>query len=154
MMTTDAGQSNNKPAYTLAAQLQRNLLAIISLVVALSALGYNSYRNELTETNRNVRSAGFVLLQELSQLQLIADYAHYDQDTTKGNPITGWGRLLYMRDMSQLVSPEVVSGAEALTNVWGREWSTLHEEEESNQRITEAINTLRDQVLEAITSLD
>jgi hypothetical protein len=153
-MTTDTGQSNNQPSYTLAAQIQRNLLTIISLVVALSALGYNTYRNELTETNRNVRSAGFILLQELSELQLIADYAHYDKDTTKGNPIAGWARLLYMRDMSQLVSPQVAAGTESLIEVWGGEWSSLHEEEESNKRITEAINALRDQVRHTITSLD
>jgi len=153
-MTTEADQPGNRPAYTLGEQVQRNLLSIISLVVALSALGYNTYRNELTETNRNVRSAGFILLQELSELQLIADFAHYDKDVTRGNPISGWGRLLYMRDMSRLVSPEVMSGTETLIEVWGREWNSLHEEEESNKRITEAINTLREQVRVTITSLD
>jgi hypothetical protein len=154
MMTTNSASSRARSDDTFLGQVQRNLLAIISLVVALSALGYNTYRNELTETNRNVRSAGFEMLQELSELQLIADYAHYDKDTTQGNPITGWGRLLYMRDMSLLMSAEVVSGTELLTEVWGREWSTLHEEEVSNQRITEAINALRDQVRETITSLE
>ncbi|MCG8509145.1 MAG: aldehyde ferredoxin oxidoreductase C-terminal domain-containing protein, partial [Rhodospirillales bacterium] len=34
-------------------------LAVISLVVALTALGTNTWRNELTEYNRNIRHAGF-----------------------------------------------------------------------------------------------
>ena len=36
---------------TLLQQVNKNLLAIISLIVALTALGYNTYRNELTEEN-------------------------------------------------------------------------------------------------------
>ena len=32
-------------------QIRRNTVAIISLIVALSSLGYNTYRNELTEAN-------------------------------------------------------------------------------------------------------
>ena len=80
---------------TLLQQANKNLLAIISLVVALSALGYNTYRNELTEENRNVRFAGFSLLQELAEMQQLIDYAHYDKDAVKGNPITGWQHLLY-----------------------------------------------------------
>jgi hypothetical protein len=153
-MTGSSQQSSEKSSNSLLNQVQRNMLAIISLVVALSALGYNTYRNELTETNRNIRSAGFEMLQELAGLQLIADYAHYDKDAVQGNPIAGWGRLLYMRDMSQLVSLEVVAETENLTAVWGSEWSTLHEEEASNERITEAINTVRDQVRETITALE
>ncbi|MBF8293263.1 MAG: hypothetical protein HW392_2090 [Steroidobacteraceae bacterium] len=39
-------------------QLRNNLVALISLVIALSALGYNTWRNELTERNRNIRAAG------------------------------------------------------------------------------------------------
>ena len=85
---------------TLLQQVNKNLLAIISLIVALTALGYNTYRNEQTEDNRNIRFAGFTMLQELSELQLLIDYAHYDMDSTKGNPISGWGRLLYVKDMS------------------------------------------------------
>ena len=47
------------------------------------------------------------MLQELSELQLLIDYAHYERDAIKGNPITGWGHLLYIKDMSYLVSAEV-----------------------------------------------
>lgn len=40
-------------------QLRNNLVALISLFIALSALGYNTWRNERTERNRNIRAAGF-----------------------------------------------------------------------------------------------
>lgn len=43
-------------------QLQKNSLSLISLVVALSALSYNTWRNEQSEYNRNIRNAGFEVL--------------------------------------------------------------------------------------------
>jgi len=113
---------------TLLQQLNRNLLAIISLVVAMSALGYNTYRNEQTEENRNIRFAGFTILQELSRLQLLVDYAHYGKDPSKGNPISGWGHLLYVKDMSYLVSGEVVTETRALIELWGKEWESVRED--------------------------
>jgi hypothetical protein len=139
---------------TLLQQIHRNLLAIISLVVAMTALGYNTYRNELTEENRNIRFAGFSILQELSELQLLIDYAHYDKDTVKGNPITGWGHLLYVKDMSYLVSGEVVDETEALIKVWGHEWQTVREDKASNQRVTAGINGLRELIRHTMASLD
>jgi len=139
---------------TLLQQIHRNLLAIISLVVAITALGYNTYRNELTEENRNIRFAGFSMLQELSELQLLIDYAHYDKDTVKGNPITGWGHLLYVKDMSYLVSGDVVDETEALIKVWGHDWQTVRDDKASNQRVTAAINGLRELIRHTMASLD
>ena len=139
---------------TLLQQMHRNLLAIISLVVAMTALGYNTYRNELTEDNRNRRAAGFSMLQELSELQLLIDYAHYDKDTVKGNPIAGWGHLLYLKDMSYLVSAEVVVETEALIRIWDHEWQTVRDNEASKQRVTASINALRHQVRHTMASLD
>jgi len=139
---------------TLMQQIQNNLLAIISLVIAISALSYNTYRNELTEENRNIRFAGFSMLQELSELQLLIDYAHYDKDAFKGNPITGWGHLQYVKDMSFLVSADVVVETEALVTIWGHEWQTVRDDEVSNQRVTRSINSLREQVRNTMELLE
>ena len=139
---------------TLSRQIHNNLLAIISLLVALSALGYNTWRNELTEENRNIRFAGFAMLQELAELQLLIDYAHYDKDSVKGNPISGWGRLLYLKDMSHLVSSEVVAGTGALIELWGAEWQSVRDEEASNRRVTAGIDSLRELVRHTMVSLD
>ena len=117
MSRSEQGNTDNRRELlvsTLFQQINKNLLTIISLVVALSALGYNAYRNELTEENRNIRSAGFAMLMQLAELQQLIDYAHYDKDVVKGNPISGWGHLLYIKDMSYLVSAEVVAGTDVL----------------------------------------
>lgn len=134
-------------------QVRQNMLAIISLVVAISALSYNTYRNELTEVNRNKRSAGFELLKELNELQLLIDYAHYDKDSEQGNPITGWGHVMYVKDMSHLISASVVAEADRLGKIWEAEWASVYDSKASNQRITEGVNALRSRVRFEIKAL-
>jgi len=43
-------------------QLHRNAVALISLAVAITSLGYNTWRNEVSEQNRNQRCGSFELL--------------------------------------------------------------------------------------------
>ena len=75
---------------TVIQQIRNNLVAIISLVVAISSLSYNTWRNELTEENRNIRVAGFETLKSLGELQTIVDFGHYEQHPELGSPIEGW----------------------------------------------------------------
>ncbi len=67
-------------------QFRDNLVAIISLAIALSALGYNTWRNERTERNRNIRVAGIELLTEVGSLQQIIFYAHFTEGDQRGDP--------------------------------------------------------------------
>jgi len=134
-------------------QVRDNLLAVISLVVAISALSYNTYRNELTELNRNKRHAGFELLKELNELQLLVDYAHYDKDSEQGNPISGWGHVMYVKDMSYLISASVVEDADKLGEIWAEEWESVHESKASNQHITAGVDALRSSVRYEINAL-
>lgn len=135
-------------------QIQRHLLAIISLMVAIAALGYNTVRNELTEENRTIRYAGFELLKELNELQLLVDYAHFDMDASKGNPIMGWGHIMYVKDMSLLISDDMVAGAEQLGQLWSMEWQSVHDDEASNGRVTRGINQLRGEVRGTLRGLE
>ena len=137
----------------LADQLQRHLLAIISLVVAITALSYNTYRNELSEENRTIRFAGFELLKELNSLQLLIDYAHFDKDSVEGNPITGWGHVMYIKDMSRLISTEVVGQADQLGEIWDEEWQAVQYDASSNQRVTIGIVQLRKLVRATVEQL-
>jgi hypothetical protein len=72
---------------SFANQLKRNTVALISIVIAVSSLSYNTWRNEKTEANRNQRVAAFEILMKLSELQQIVFHHYYDKDTQdKGNP--------------------------------------------------------------------
>jgi len=61
-------------------QARNNAVALISLVVALSSLGYNTWRNEHTERNQNVRTAGFDILTKLAEFERVVFLAQYDRD--------------------------------------------------------------------------
>lgn len=84
-------------------QIANNLIAIISMIVAVSSLLYSAWRHEVTEDQRTVRQAGFEILQNLGELQTIADHAHYSGDPSQGNPVSGWGRVLMVRDLPILM---------------------------------------------------
>jgi hypothetical protein len=72
-------------------QLRANTVALTSLAVALTALGYNTWRNERTERNRNVRVAAFEVLKQLGELQLVVNAAFFAKDGRLGHQMAGWG---------------------------------------------------------------
>lgn len=91
--------------YRISEQIRRNAVAIISLIVALTSFGYNTYRNELTEANRTVRQAGFEMVSELSELQQVMLFARYGKGDARGDTTVGWSNAIALRDLS-LAMPE------------------------------------------------
>lgn len=135
-------------------QIEKNLLAVISLVVAFSALGYNTWRNELTEQNRNLRVAGFELLVHLSELQKITYLAHYDQDMVEGNPRKGWSEVLVIQDLGQLMDAHQPLPVKDLLETWANQWEGLGQNQESISAIETAIEKLRQATLASLRSLE
>ena len=127
-------------------QVQRNLLAIISLVVAISALGYNTWRNETTEENRNIRLASFEILVQLGKLQIIADHVHYGNANNTANPITGWGHVAMIDDLSFLMPAPLPDEAAKLKKVWQQNWEGLGTDDSSAVTLTETITAMRETV--------
>jgi hypothetical protein len=134
-------------------QLRDNLVAITSLVVALSALGYNTWRNERTERNRNVRVAGIELLGEIGSLQQIIFYAHYADGDARGDPRMGWADVLTIKDLAAMMPPEVEQEATQLAAAWEANVEELAVDEASFQRIDGAIDALRQQTLRSLRAL-
>ena len=134
-------------------QFRDNLVAITSLVVALSALGYNTWRNEVTERNRNVRVAGVELLKEIGSLQQIIFYAHFAEGDARGDPRMGWADVLTIDDLAALMPAEVTREAEALREVWEANADGLVDDEDAFRRIDLAIDELRQATLAAMRAL-
>ena len=134
-------------------QLRRNSVALISLAVALSGLAYNTWRNEQTEMNRNVRHAAFEMLVSLGELQQVADHLHYGGDAQRGNPITGWGHVGVIRDLAMVMPLPVQDSAEALHRSWEKRFDELGENDSAISQITEAINLTRAAVIAELESL-
>lgn len=144
------------PVHTIAEQLRHNTVALVSLFVAFAALGYNTWRNEITEFNRNQRAAGFEILTELAALQLTADLLHYgsEEDGETDSPIRGWARVLLIRDLSRIMSPHCTTAADELHAAWQSNWSGLGEGESATEAITAAIEKMRRVVLVELRALE
>ena len=135
-------------------QLRDNAVALISLVVALGSLAYNTWRNERTEHNRNVRTAAFELLTKLAELGRVVFLAQYDRDVAGGSPRTGWTYVLVIRDLSAVVPAPVPAQAAELQKVWSGNWEGLGKDDEAAvNRIDDAIGKLRDTTLGTLRSL-
>jgi hypothetical protein len=135
-------------------QLRDNVVAITSLVVALSALGYNTWRNELTERNRNIRVAGIELLAEIGSLQQIIFYAHYAEGDARGDPRMGWADVLTIQDLAALMPPAVGDEAGRLRAVWEASSGDLIGSEDAFRRIDGAIDALRLATLASLRALE
>jgi hypothetical protein len=135
-------------------QLRTNAVAIISLVVALSGLGYNTWRNESTESNKNVREAGFFMMQELTKLQEVVLYAHFDRDDDRGDIKSGWAHVLAVRDISYAMPESVQQDALALSVVWQQNaQGILSNQDESYQQVDKAIDQVKKRIVDAISEL-
>src|SRR5206468_3999295 len=99
-------------------EIRRNTLALISLVVALTSVSYNTWRNERTERNRNVRAATFEILTKLAEFERTVFLAQYDRDRTQGNPRIGWTEVIVIHDLASVAPAPLESKAVQLREVW------------------------------------
>jgi hypothetical protein len=148
------GQSEGSLLFaSLRGQVRRNLVAIISLVLAILSLSYNTWRNEVTEHNRNVRQAGFEILLTLGEVHQVVFFMHYDKDEFRGNPRLGWAKVLLVEDLATIMPPPVAAAASTMTEVWGTNWSALGEDELAAQRVSRAVDEVRAATIESLSVL-
>ena len=137
------------------AQVRRNSVALISLVIALSSLSYNTWRNEKSEANSNQRFASFQILIRLNELQQVIFHSHYDQDSiNKGNPRTGWTHALTIRDFSRVLYSPLPEAADELLIVWGDNWEGMSKKQSNVELIQAEIENVRNKTLQLLESLD
>ena len=124
-------------------QLRRNAVALISLAVAIMSLGYNTWRNEASEHNRNQRWAAFEVLMTVGELQELVFYLHYDRDRERGNPRAGWALVLTTRDVTLLLEEPVQAAAQDLYRTWAEHWDGLGSDADSADAVLGAIESMR-----------
>ena len=136
-------------------QLKNNSVAIISLFVALSSLAYNTWRNESTEANKTTRDAGFFMMQELSELQEVVLYAHFDRNDERGDIKSAWSHILAVKDVSYAMPSTVQDQAQKLLYVWQQHAENLHtDENDSYVQIDQAIDEVKLHIVSTIKALD
>lgn len=135
-------------------QVRDNAVAIISLVVALSGLGYNTWRNESTEANKNIRDAGLYMMQEITKLQEVVFYARYDNLDDRGDIKTGWVHILAIKDISYAMPESVQESALNLSQVWSEHSNGLSAEQTASyQAVDESIEEIKVQIVNSIKGL-
>jgi hypothetical protein len=141
--------------------IRDNLVAITSLVVALSALGYNTWRNERTERNRNVRVAGIEMLKEIGSLQEIVSQVSSGDEDPGGEPPRdprvqlrmGWVDVWTLNDLAAVMPADVAREARELEAAWEADVESLPTSDASSRQINAAIEELRQATLASLRAL-
>ncbi|MDH3758886.1 MAG: hypothetical protein OES93_13620, partial [Gammaproteobacteria bacterium] len=92
------------PYETFKQQVQRNIVALISVFIAVSSLSYNTWRNEKSEHNRNQRQASFEVLLKLGELRELVYHLEYDRAVIeRSTERTGWVTVFVVRDLASVL---------------------------------------------------
>lgn len=91
----------------------------------------------------------------MGQLQQVIFHNVWERDAEdKGNPRTAWVYVLAIRDLSQLLDGPASASGNELWKVWDKEWNELGPGNESYDRVTSALDTLREDTHALLRSLD
>ena len=136
-------------------QLRRNTVALISLVIAITSLSYNTWRNEASESNRTQRDIAIAVLLKLGDLQELTWHHHYDRDfEDKGNLRSGWTLVLVIRDISQILGEPLPESTTELHVAWDDYSGQLDESVEAKDAIIDAIEAVRADAVQLLRDLD
>ena len=107
-------------------QLRQNAVALISLVVAVTGLTYNTWRNEKTEDNRNHREAAFEVLLLLAELDESVNFAHYDRDAHGPADLkTGWALVNTIDVLTSILGEPMPASGDRLMAAWEQQSAGL-----------------------------
>ena len=151
-----------RPYESLKEQVQRNLVAIISVFIAVSSLSYNTWRNEKTEHNRNLRQASFELLLKIGEMRELVYHLEYDREVIdRSAERTGWVTVFVIRDLASVLEDPVPEAADSLYEAWSEHWDGLAERDgqgklagTSRRAIEAEIDDLRDMTLAMLQGLE
>jgi len=155
---------------TLLQQIRGNSVALISLMTAVLALSYNTWRNETTESQRNIRQASFQVLVNLGELQEVADYRYYyfpfeNNNSNEGKlRLRGYGSVTMVRDLMSLMPAPAPTAGDNLFRSWNKHVNTLAALDDNGQHaaaaeiaekeLSSAITQARAAVIEVLQMLD
>jgi hypothetical protein len=140
-------------SYTMGQQIGRHAVAIISLIVALTALLYTTWREEETEKNRTTRAAAFEILKNLGELQAIVNQSHFPSTDNKKDPLEGWGNVSMITDLVVLLPSNVMEATDNLSTTWKSDWNKIKTDESSVENISKKIDAARESILATLHRL-
>ena len=127
---------------------------LFSILFAIVGFSYNAWRLEQSEYNASVRVAAFSMLSTLAEFEQVVFANYYDNNLEKGNPRTGWGKVILMEDLASLMAPPVAKQSKTLKQAWQNHWQTLPKSTASLTAIEENIDLLRQAIKSEIKQLN
>lgn len=136
-------------------QVRRNLVALISLAVAVTSLGYNTWRNEASEHNRNQRLVSIEVLLLLGDLQQLTMDRHYGKNIDAEAVLRkAWAKVLTIRDIAQVAEGNVPDAAEELYQTWNEDYDLLGANVAAKDRVLDSLEAVRAATHDVLRSLD
>lgn len=138
-------------------QLRRNAVALISLVIAITSLGYNTWRNEASENNRNQRLVAIETLVMLGDLQkVILDVGHGrgDEEERQRNLREGWALARTLVDISMVADGDIPQSAAALFESWEKHANRFRGDQKAQNILEAAVDDVRKATHDVLLSLD
>ncbi|MDJ0711113.1 MAG: hypothetical protein QNJ14_12010 [Woeseiaceae bacterium] len=136
-------------------QLRRNTVALISLVVAITSLGYNTWRNEASEHNRNQRLVSIEVLRNLGELQQIVLDMHYGKkEDLASNSRAGWALVLTIHDLAMVLDEPLPTKAKWFKDEWSSRSSGLRNDDADERRILASLDVMREDIHGLLRDLD
>ncbi len=140
----------------LVQQVRQNAVALISLTIAIASLGYNSWRNETTETQRNTREAAFEMVSVLADLQHNLFLQRYSDDEESWH--RAWASVISLETLASILPESVAAKTASLRQIWQDNGGQLRDEtaataDDAERRINEAIDALNQSLIEEIRRL-
>jgi hypothetical protein len=140
---------------TVMEQIRRNTVALISLAVAVTSLGYNTWRNEASENNRNQRLVSIEILSMLGDLQRLTMDRHYGENIdAMAVSRAAWAKVLTIRDIAQVADGLVPEAATQLYVTWNDDYDKLGSENGAKDRVIAAIEVVRRDTHMVLDNLD
>jgi hypothetical protein len=129
---------------TIRQQIHNNAVALISICIAISTLAYNTWRNETTGEQRNIRHAAFRVLEDLGELQEVVDSRYYylafsQEIGSEGElRLRGFGSVAMIRDLMMLMPAPGPSVGESLYEVWLDRFADLDQLDSDRRHTSDA----------------
>ena len=139
-------------------QVRRNLVALISLAIAVTSLGYNTWRNEVSEHNRNQRLIAIELLSIVGEMNQAVLEAGYGPEGSAGlHRRKGWALAATINDLAMVAEGDVAPAADGLFETWKTEVVRLRntaEKDEATANINAALERVRSATHDVLRSLE
>jgi len=99
-------------------QLKRNSIAYLSLFIAITGLLYNTWRNETSEYQRNLRDASFFAIEQLANFQSAVNDAAYSGGCDLKRDFDAWSNVLALRTLAQVLPEPAMLEILSLDKIW------------------------------------